>query len=250
MKAVASSRKCVYCDRLQLEEKYSKTQWRKGIGGRCRDCVQGGSLGTARVERSNDHSNNASSGEQRRNPNTEPKPTICFNQRPQMPVPGFEDSLTVCTDWPQTKRGEPPAAQSAIFMPLLACAIGPIEGHCTSDQLAAAMEWWSLALPAWPRWVSTLRAAGVGPEQKAKLVAQAKGRPCLLIHKAKGVGTVPHFKGKIQVALLESDPGIATEVYACVATMYSQAAFGSQATREQSSGQKEAEVGAREGESK
>jgi hypothetical protein len=31
-----------------------------------------------------------------------------------------------------------PGAQSAIFMPLLACMLGPIEGFCTAEQLALA----------------------------------------------------------------------------------------------------------------
>jgi hypothetical protein len=145
-----------------------------------------------------------------------------------MDVPGFEGALTVATDWPQTKRGEPPQAQSAIFMPLLACAVGPVEGHCSAEQLEEAERWWALALPAWPRWVATLRAAGVDESRREKLVASAsgkKGSATPLIFKHKGHGTVPHFKGKLQSELLEKDPMVAIEVYACVTCLYSQSAF-------------------------
>ena len=111
--------------------------------------------------------------------------------RPQKPVPGLEN-LTVCTDWPKTKTGQPPGAQSAIFNPLLACVMGrPIEQHCTAEQLEVAETWWAAALPAWPRWMAALRQANVlqAPQDQAALIGSAKGQPNPLIFKAKGRGT-------------------------------------------------------------
>ena len=52
-----------------------------------------------------------------------------------------------------------------------------------------------------------------------------KGSATPLISKHKGHGTVPHFKGKLQSELLEKDPMVAIEVYACVTCLYSQSAF-------------------------
>ena len=95
-----------------------------------------------------------------------------LDPRPQMNVLGFE-GLTCCTDWPQLKKGEPPNAQSAIFNPLIACALGSIEDHCTAEQLQFAQQWWAAALPAWPRWVAQLRDAGVATWRQ-ELIAQAK----------------------------------------------------------------------------
>ena len=157
---------------------------------------------------------------------------INMNQRPQRNVPGFEGNLTCCTDWPQTKRGEPPNAQSAVFNPLLACCFGPIEGYSTQEQIDTAFSWWSAALPSWPRWVKTLKEAGV-VNRKDKLLQRAKGRPNPLIHKAKGHGTVPHIKGRDQSAALELDAMVSIEVYACVTCMYSTAALDAMEEEEQ-----------------
>merc|ERR1712217_789854 len=145
---------------------------------------------------------------------------VTLVERPQREVPGFDGSLTCCSDWPQTKKGNVPGAQSAIFNPLLACVIGPIEGHCTVEQLEFANAWWTAALPAWPRWVSLLRSAGVCDRRDA-LLRGHKGQPNPLIYKANGHGTVPHFNGKAQNEILELEPAVAVEVYACVACMYS-----------------------------
>lgn len=153
-------------------------------------------------------------------PGEEPSP-ITTAPRPQRDVPGFEGLLTCCTDWPQTRKGGgPPGAQSAIFNPLLACVIGPIEGHCTAEELALAHDWWTAALPAWPRWVESLLDAGVASRRPA-LLAGSKGKANPLIPKARGRGTVPHFNGRAQNDALEMEPGVAVEVYACVACMYS-----------------------------
>lgn len=202
-------RDCGDCGKSLPRKQFSKNQWRKGVTGRCTACV-------------NVPSNNGNQQKQPPRPYSGPPTPLCCDARPQMDVPGFEGSLTVCTDWPQTRKGEPPAAQSAIFTPLLACAIGPIEGHYTAEQLEVAQGWWALALPAWPRWVAAMRKAGV---TRGPLLAAAKGNPNPLIHKTKGRGTVPHFKGKMQVEALERDPVVALEVYACVTCLYSQAAI-------------------------
>ncbi len=153
-------------------------------------------------------------------------PLLC-DPRPQRDVPGFEGALTCCSDWPQKKKGVPPNAQSTIFNPLIACVIGPIEGYYTAEQLAFAFEWWTAALPAWPRWVQSLREAGA-MSWRDRLIKYAKGNPNPLIHKAKkgdNVGSIPHFKGKMQGDVLELAPMIAVEVYACVACLYSTAAL-------------------------
>ena len=55
--------------------------------------------------------------------------------RPQLDIPGFEGVLSCCMDWPQTKKGGVPCAQSALFNPLLACALGHIPGHCSLQQV-------------------------------------------------------------------------------------------------------------------
>ncbi len=86
------------------------------------------------------------------------------------------------------------------------------------------MEWWTLALPSWPRWVAELTAAGV-VELKQQLTATARGSPNPLIPKSRGRGTVPHFRGRDQVSALERAPMVAVEVYACIACMYSTAAL-------------------------
>jgi hypothetical protein len=81
--------------------------------------------------------------------------------RPQMDIPGFEGILSCCTDWPQTKKGGPPGAQSAIFNPLLACTLGQIPGYCSPQQVEYAVLWWTAVFPAFPRWIHELRAAGL-----------------------------------------------------------------------------------------
>ena len=133
--------------------------------------------------------------------------------------------MLYCLDWPQTKGGKPPNAQSAIFNPLLACVFGPIEKHCTEQQLGFAEEWWKEALPAWPRWVAELKAAGV-PAMKDQCLRLAKGNPNPLIPKAgNAVGTVPHFRGKDQTEALEKGGMVSVEIYAAITCMYSSAAL-------------------------
>lgn len=176
--------------------------------------------------------------------------------RPQIDVPGFEGILTCCADWPQTKKGGPPSAQSAIFNPLLACTLGYIPNHCTEEQVEFAMVWWSEVFPAFPRWVQELRAAGLTidsvegrklmdsisvPKNKnkgkknneidsAQEVTGAMSRPSntnnLIFKHPKDIyGDVPHFKGRAQNHALELSPMTAVEVYACVTCVYSLAAY-------------------------
>jgi hypothetical protein len=64
------------------------------------------------------------------------------------------------------------------------------------------------------------------------LVGQAKGNPTPLIHKAKGHGTAPHFKGRMQTAALEKAVMVSIEVYACVACMYSTTTMDTIETKE------------------
>ena len=189
------SRCCVDCSIPAPRSSYSRKQWSKGPGGRCIQCVQrqqdGSSTGSV-----------AASVE----PAESAAPTaLRLDSRPQRAVPGFKGLLTVARDWPQTKRGSPPGSQSAIFNPLLACVIGPVEGHCTAAQLAAAAAWWARALPAWPRWVAELAASGVAACRTA-LLASAKGQPNPLIFKTRGHGTAPHFKVRPSAATAPRSP--------------------------------------------
>ena len=228
-------RECIQCSKEYPNCSFSKSQWKKGPGkGRCLTCVGGNngadnkgktsfltkiqqqskpkkkvamltlspsSIATVKPREANDSA------------------TLVIQPRPQMTVPGFPH-LTVCTDWPHAKRGEPPAKQTAIFMPLLACVIGPVEGHCTANELETAMQWWAEALPAWPRWVEALKKAGV-PKMRKRLLESARGQPTRLVPKVKGShGTVPHCWGKLQSQALERNPEVAVEVYASVACLY------------------------------
>jgi hypothetical protein len=203
---------CSLCN-IELEKKFfSKTQLRKKTGKKCTKFIAIAPSSSSAFSSTKQASKTRSST------------VVKIVPRPQRDIPGFEGVLTCCTDWPQTKRGEPPSAQSAVFNPLLACCLGPIEGHSTQEQLDQAFAWWSAALPAWGRWVNSLQVAGV-VDTKSKLLARAKGRPNPLIHKARGHGTVPHFRGRDQSEALELDAMVAIEVYQCVATMYSTAAL-------------------------
>lgn len=208
---------CANCDQTKVAASFSSTQLRKGPGvSRCSDCVcspgRSGPRGGGKVGRP---------------PETKfagPPTPVNVAPRPQRPVPGFDHApdVAVCTDWPRTKSGRPPGAQSAIFMPLIACALGPIEGYCTSEHLDLAARWWTLVLQAWPRWVGDLKKSGV-LERKDELLQNTKGRPIPLIPKTKGRGTVPHFRGNLQTRLLEEAGGgmLSIELYACVASLYS-----------------------------
>jgi hypothetical protein len=179
---------------------------------RCKKCVSAEVPG-----HSSDHRPNV---ERPAPPGGPPSSTeIALATRPLACVPGFEP-LFFATDWPKTKKGEPPQAQSAIFNPLLACVIGPIDGHCSADQLAFAQQWWALALPAWNDWVGRLTAAGVCA-RRDQLLRGSKGGPNQLIPKARGHGTVPHFNGRAQNAALEAEPMVAIELYACITCLYS-----------------------------
>jgi hypothetical protein len=154
--------------------------------------------------------------------------------------------LSCCTDWPQTKKGGPPPAQSAIFNPLLACALGEISGYCSKDQVKYATLWWSAVFPAFPRWIEELRNAGLrhdsqhgirlinsafykknkNNQQSNNLVignsTNLSNTNNLIFKYSKSIyGEVPHFKGKEQNAALELSPMVAIEVYACVACLYS-----------------------------
>jgi hypothetical protein len=244
MNEVQEQRSCIACSKTLPKSDFSKSQWKRGPGfGRCLTCVGGNATGNAgngkaktsfllKAQQESNHKrqpqraavvpSSYSSG------TLQPAiaSTLSLAPRPQMVVPGF-DNLTVCSDWPQTKRGEPPAQQSAIFMPLLACVIGPVEGHCTAQQLDTAEQWWAHALPAWPRWVDALKKAGVA-KSRERLLKSARGAPNPLIPKVKGShGTIPHFWGKLQSEALERDPVAAVEVYACVTCLYSQRTMNS-----------------------
>ena len=125
-----------------------------------------------------------------------------------MDVPGFDGQLTCCTDWPWTKL---PRTQSAVFVPLLACVVGPIEGLCSEAQLEFASRWWAAALPAWPRWVRDLKKAGAGTWRE-QLLRSAKGTPTPLMPKNKHCGTAPHFNGPLQGQVLELDREVAAQL--------------------------------------
>ncbi len=198
-------RTCARCGDNLTRSAFSRNQWRKRAGARCTPCVAADTGG---------HNNPVG---------LRPPTAVEIHDRPLMSVGGFP-GLQCCTDWPQTKKGTPPGAQSAVFNPLLACVLGPIEGHCTQTQLDFAAQWWSKALPSFSSWVERLRAAGV-PALKEKLLARAKGHPNPLIHKARGHGTVPHFKGRMQNDALEMDTTVSIEIYACVQCLYSQQAL-------------------------
>ena len=171
---------CSLCRQGLRRSHFSKTQWKKGDQRKCTSCVGNG--GAPKVP----------SSAQAPPSNKPPAVTeISLEARPQKEVPGLE-GLIVCTDWPKTKTGQPPGAQSAIFNPLLAHVMGrPLAQHCTAEQLQVAETWWTAALPAWPRWVQTLRQAQVlqSPEDQQRLIDSAKGQPNPLIFKAKGRGT-------------------------------------------------------------
>jgi hypothetical protein len=109
-------------------------------------------------------------------------------------------------------------------MPLLACALGPIEGYASSAELAVAEAWWAEALPAWPRWVTELQSAGI-QEHRTRLLATVKGHPTPLIPRTKRRGCAPHIRGRDQVEALELAPAVAIEVYACVTCLYTAAAM-------------------------
>ena len=165
--------------------------------------------------------------------------------RPQVDVPGFEGMLTCCSDWPPTKKGGPPGAQSAIFNPLLACVLGELPPYCSKAQVEYALEWWSAVFPALPRWVKELRDAGLTVDcaggqkligsittpkknkshiqttDKAQLAKRTSSTNNLIFKHSKDIyGEVPHFKGKAQNAALELSPMVAVEIYACVTCMY------------------------------
>tara|TARA_B100000795_G_scaffold249430_1_gene216957 strand:+ start:43 stop:690 length:648 start_codon:yes stop_codon:yes gene_type:complete len=197
---------------------YSKTQWKKKQK-KCSIC--------AKKRNTNNTTNTSPTSKE-----TKTKTPVLLTERPQRSIPGFEGLLTCCTDFPQTKRGQPPNAQSAVFNPLIACCLGPLEGYSTQTQLDFAFAWWSKVLPAWPRWVETLRNAGICT-QKSKLLQRAKGKPNPLIHKAKGHGTVPHFRGTDQIQALELDMMCSIEIYACVQCLYSSVALDKMQKEEQ-----------------
>jgi hypothetical protein len=221
---------CLGCKQSKQKAAFSTTQWKKRPGSRCVACLGGGGCGggmgrgggggggASPAGGSSTSANGGGGGggggggkKPRNNPNSKapslqltnqlnqkPSP-LSLDPRPQKAIPGFEElGLTCCADWPRTKRGTPPNAQSAVFNPLLACVLGPFDGYCTAEQLAFAGDWWALALPAWPRWVASLRASGAGGRRDA-LLQRAKGHPNPLVPRAKGRGSVPHFNGRCGV---------------------------------------------------
>jgi hypothetical protein len=217
--ASAEEHVCIACHLSFPRSEYSKNQWSKVESGKCAKCINTSLPPIANKSRSSEETQT-----------TTKKPLITQSivnikivDRDQCDIPGF-DGLTCCKDWPQLKKGEPPLTNSSVFNPLIACALGPIPGHSTKNQIEFATEWWSKALPAWPRWVKELQEAGLGKKKDA-LLSRSKGNPNLLIPKGRGYGTVPHFRGKDQVDSLELVPMVSIEVYACITCMYSQAAL-------------------------
>ena len=216
-------RVCIICRQSKKRNEYSSTQWKKGnAGSKCKSCIMSNQSNKNNLKSS---STNSNSNNKNNNDNPTTKPLI-VKRRPQMPVPGFEETLTCCTDWPQTKKGEPPSAQSLVFMPLFAIIHGPLPNYCNELQLSNALNWWSAALPAFPSWIDRLIQAGVKREL-LKIVSKKqdlKGRPNALIPKIKGGGhgSFPHIKGKVQTRLLEMDIMVSIEIYQAVACMYSQ----------------------------
>ncbi|KAL3915625.1 MAG: hypothetical protein SGARI_008143, partial [Bacillariaceae sp.] len=198
-------RPCTQCSKTLAQGEFSKSQWKKGRGnGRCLACVGDNSTANGANGKKSFLLMAPQQSKPKKSaavvpsvstlkPSTMSASTLIIRPRPQMAVPGF-DNLTVCSDWPQTKRGEPPAKQTAIFMPLLACVIGPVAGHCTATQLEHAMQWWTQALPAWPRWVEALKKAGVAQQMRERLLKSARGQPTRLIPKViqGSHGTIPH----------------------------------------------------------
>ena len=145
------------------------------------------------------------------------------------------DKLTCCTDWPKTKKGGPPGAQSTIFNPLLACVLGEIPGFCNSQQVAYAIAWWEAVFPCYRKWIAELRAAGLTRDsingkkllssatflKKSKNNGQRSNTNNLISKLPKHIyGEVPHFKGRAQNEALELAPMVAIEVYACVTCLY------------------------------
>ena len=215
-------RVCIICRQSKKRNEYSSTQWKKGnAGSKCKSCIMSNQSNRNNLKSSSTNSNSNKNNND--NPTTKP---LIVKLRPQMPVPGFEETLTCCTDWPQTKKGEPPSAQSLVFMPLFAIIHGPLPNYCNELQLSNALNWWTAALPAFPSWIDRLIQAGVKREL-LKIVSKKqdlKGRPNALIPKIKGGGhgSFPHIKGKVQTRLLEMDIMVSIEIYQAVACMYSQ----------------------------
>ena len=215
-------RVCIICRQSKKRNEYSSTQLKKGnAGSKCKSCIMSNQSNRNNLKSSSTNSNSNKNNND--NPTTKP---LIVKPRPQMPVPGFEETLTCCTDWPQTKKGEPPSAQSLVFMPLFAIIHGPLPNYCNELQLSNALNWWTAALPAFPSWIDRLIQAGVKREL-LKIVSKKqdlKGRPNALIPKIKGGGhgSFPHIKGKVQTRLLEMDIMVSIEIYQAVACMYSQ----------------------------
>ena len=214
-------RVCVQCGLKSGCDAFSRTQWKKESTARCKACVEAGAAPSKERSDAAAHSSNQNDGIGH---GDEVLTALVLEPRPQRAVPGLE-GLTVCTDWPQTRNGKPPNAQSLIYNPLLACVFGPMEGYCMQEQIEIALIWWTLALPSWPRWTEQLRLTPGVLEFRDRLRSTAKGQPNALIPKTRGRGKVPHFTGKLQVEILEMVPTVALEVYACVACLYSTAAY-------------------------
>lgn len=221
-------RQCCVCGLAKSRSQYSATQWKKSkLLSKCKTCIsRKGKVGLAR-QCDPKKSQPSKTADFLHSQSQSVRQDFVVAQRPQMPVPGF-DSLTCCTDWPQTKRGEPPQAQSLVFMPLLAIIHGPLDGFCNDVQISNALRWWSAALPAFPSWLERLLKAGA-KERLQTIVGQKNkvGRPNTLIPKLCGdeYGTFPHIKGKIQNRILEMDVMVSIEIYQAVACMYSQKKF-------------------------
>lgn len=219
---------CSICSSLCPRSQFSKTQWSKMNAAKCNECITASNGNSSNMQQASepsllDNSNKNIKLKKSSNPTSSPTKIIIID-REQCEIPGF-DGLTCCKDWPQTKKGEPPVANSAVFNPLIGCLFGPISSYSKQEDIDFAIEWWTKALPAWPRWIQELKDAGVNDEKLKFYLSRAKGNPNQLIPKTKGHGTVPHFRGKDQVDILEMAPMVSIELYACVTCMYSQAAL-------------------------
>ena len=213
--------KCSSCGANKDESELSKSQLRKSEGvARCKACVEAGS----RMAAPSSNIPAANQGKESLKANGDNVVEITpvkIARRPQIPAPCFDGRLTVAADWPRTGRIS--AAQSAIFMPLLACVFGQgIDAYCTTEQIDFASQWWAHVFPEWPVWVQKLRAGGYVLDRRESLL-RAVGRrsqPNPLIPRTRGLGFVPHIPGKLQTECLSSAPDVQLELDVCVACLY------------------------------
>eukprot|EP00957_Ditylum_brightwellii_P129048 9844131-Ditylum_brightwellii.AAC.1 len=204
---------CTNCNEIKQNAGFSKSQLRKTNRAQCKCCVE--QISSSSEQQKQRNNNNDTKEQTRRS-----FKKVTIHPRPQNEIPGFEGLLSCCSDWSKTKHKRIPSAQSAIFTPLFAMIVGPIEGCNTAEELKFASQWWTEVFPAWPCWVEQLKQSGL-TERCEELIRMAKGQPTSLIPRARGYGTVPHFQGRMQTEAIESSPDEAVELFACISYMYS-----------------------------